>query len=74
VAEKVVSRMVQLVARHFENRQEAFLAAGREYERRRQFTRAIEEYMNCITSAELERAGEAFAALARGHLEALNRQ
>jgi curli biogenesis system outer membrane secretion channel CsgG len=74
VSEKVVSRMVQLVAKHFENRQEAFLGAGREFERRRQFTRAIEEYMNCITSAELERAGERFAALARGQLEELYRQ
>jgi len=74
VAEKVVNRMVQLVAKHFENRQEAFLGAGREFERRRQFTRAVEEYMNCVTSAELERIGERFAALARGHVEDLLRQ
>jgi curli biogenesis system outer membrane secretion channel CsgG len=74
VTARVVNRIVQYVARHFENRQETFLAAGREFQRRRQFTRAIEEYMNCITSAELEKTGERFAGLARGHVEELMRQ
>jgi curli biogenesis system outer membrane secretion channel CsgG/tetratricopeptide (TPR) repeat protein len=74
VTEKTVNRIVQLIAKHFENRQESFLAAGREFQRRRQFTRAVEEYMNCITSAELERTGERFAVVARGHVDELLRQ
>ena len=74
VTGKAVNRIIQLIAKHFENRQEAFLSAGREFQRRRQFTRAIEEYMNCITSAELEKTGERFAALARTHVEELLRQ
>jgi curli biogenesis system outer membrane secretion channel CsgG/tetratricopeptide (TPR) repeat protein len=74
VTEKVVNRMVQLIAKHFANRQEGFLGAGREFERRRQFTRAVEEYMNCIASAELERTGERFAGAARGHVDSLLRQ
>ncbi|MGH7319159.1 MAG: CsgG/HfaB family protein, partial [Candidatus Rokuibacteriota bacterium] len=74
VTEQAVGKIVQFIAKHFENRQESFLSAGREFQRRRQFTRAVEEYMNCITSAELERTGERFAALARNHVEELLRQ
>ncbi len=74
VTQDVVGRLVQRVARHFGNRQEFFLNAGRELQRRRQFTRAVEEYMNCIASAELEGSGQEVAALARQYIEELARQ
>ncbi len=68
-----MSRIVQLIARHYGNRQQYYLEAGRELERRRQFTRAVEEFMNCVASAELEKTGEQQAAQARGHIEELMR-
>jgi curli biogenesis system outer membrane secretion channel CsgG/tetratricopeptide (TPR) repeat protein len=74
VTEKVVVNIVRLIARHYGSRQEYYLNAGRELQRRRQFTRAVEEYMNCTASAELERTGEQFAALAKNHIEDLLRQ
>ncbi len=74
VTEKVVAKIVTLIARHYGNRQQYFLEAGRELSRRRQFTRAVEEYMNCVASAELEGTGEQFATLARSHVEELLRQ
>ncbi len=73
VTEKTVSRIVQLIARHYGNRQQYYLEAGRELERRRQFTRAVEEFMNCVASAELEKTGDQQAAQARGHIEELMR-
>jgi len=73
VTEQAVGKIVQLIAKHFANRQEYYLNFGRELQRRRQFTRAIEEYMNCVTSAELERTGEREAAAAQQHVEELMR-
>jgi len=74
VTEQAVAKIVLLIAKHFENRQEYYLSAGRELQRRRQFTRAVEEFMNCITSAELEKSGEQFATAARSHVEEILRQ
>jgi tetratricopeptide (TPR) repeat protein/curli biogenesis system outer membrane secretion channel CsgG len=73
VSEKTVGRIVQLINRHYGNRQQFYLDAGRELERRRQFTRAVEEYMNCVASSELEKAGAAQAAQARTLIEELMR-
>jgi curli biogenesis system outer membrane secretion channel CsgG len=73
VTEKVVGKIVQLIARHYGSRQQFYLEAGREMQRRRQFTRAVEEFMNCTASAELEKTGEPFAAQARTHIEELMR-
>jgi hypothetical protein len=69
-----VQKIVQLTARHYGSRQNYFLETGRELQRRRQFTRAVEEYMNAIASADLEKTGEQYAALARTHVEELLRQ
>ena len=74
VTQEVVSRLVERIARHYGKRQEFFLNVGRELQRRRQFTRAVEEYMNCIASAEVEGSGQEFAALAQQHVEELLRQ
>jgi curli biogenesis system outer membrane secretion channel CsgG len=74
VTEQVVQKIVQLTARHYGSRQNYFLETGRELQRRRQFTRAVEEYMNAIASADLEKTGEQYAALARTHVEELLRQ
>ena len=74
VTEQVVAKIVQLVAKHYGSRQNYYLESGRELQRRRQFTRAVEEYMNCIASADLEKTGEQYAALARTHVEELLRQ
>jgi tetratricopeptide (TPR) repeat protein len=73
VSEKAVGRIVQLIARHYGNRQQYYLDAGRELQRRRQFTRAIEEYMNCVASSELEKTGAAQAGQARTLIEELMR-
>lgn len=74
VTQRVVGRLVERVNRHFENRAEQFLAAARELEGRRQFTRAVEEYMNCITSAELENRGGELARIAHARIEQLLQQ
>jgi tetratricopeptide (TPR) repeat protein len=74
VTEKVVGKIVALIARHYGSRQQYYLEAGRELQRRRQFTRAVEEYMNSTASAELEKTGEQYAAQARSHIEELMRQ
>lgn len=74
VSEKVVGKIVALIARHYGSRQQYYLEAGRELQRRRQFTRAVEEYMNSTASAELEKTGEPYAAQARNHVEELMRQ
>jgi curli biogenesis system outer membrane secretion channel CsgG/tetratricopeptide (TPR) repeat protein len=74
VSDQVVQKIVQLIAKHYGSRQSYFLETGRELQRRRQFTRAVEEYMNAIASADLEKAGEQYAALARNHVEELLRQ
>ena len=73
VSEKVVGKIVQLIARHYGRRQQFYLEAGRELQRRRQFTRAVEEFMNCVASADLEKTGEPYAAQARSHIEELMR-
>jgi tetratricopeptide (TPR) repeat protein len=72
--DRVVVKIIGMIAGHFRNRAEAFLREGQEQERRRQFTRAIEEYMNCVTAAELEQTGEPAAAAGRRQIEALMRQ
>jgi curli biogenesis system outer membrane secretion channel CsgG/tetratricopeptide (TPR) repeat protein len=74
VTEQVVGKIVGLIARHYGSRQNYFLENGRELQRRRQFTRAVEEYMNCIASADLERTGQQYAAAARELVEELLRQ
>jgi curli biogenesis system outer membrane secretion channel CsgG len=74
VTEQTVQKIVHLVARHYGTRQNYYLETGRELQRRRQFTRAVEEYMNCIASADLEKSGEQYAAQARDHVEELLRQ
>jgi curli biogenesis system outer membrane secretion channel CsgG len=74
VSEKVVGRIVRLIAAHFGNRQQQYLEAGRELQRRRQFTRAVEEFMNCISSSELEKTGEQYAAQALRQVDDLMRQ
>jgi curli biogenesis system outer membrane secretion channel CsgG len=74
VTEQVVGKIVALIARHYGSRQQYYLEAGRELQRRRQFTRAVEEYMNCTASAELEKTGEQYVAQARNHIEELMRQ
>jgi curli biogenesis system outer membrane secretion channel CsgG/tetratricopeptide (TPR) repeat protein len=74
VTEQTVQKIVQLVGKHYASRQSYYLETGRELQRRRQFTRAVEEYMNCIASADLEKTGEQFAGLARDHIEELLRQ
>jgi curli biogenesis system outer membrane secretion channel CsgG len=73
VSEKVVGKIVQLIARHYGSRQQFYLEAGRELQRRRQFTRAVEEFMNSVASADLEKTGEQYAAQARSHIEELMR-
>jgi len=74
VTEQVVGKIVALIARYYGSRQQYYLEAGRELQRRRQFTRAVEEYMNCTASAELEKTGEQYVAQARNHIEELMRQ
>ncbi len=74
VSEKVVGKIVLLIAKHYGSRQQYYLEAGRELQRRRQFTRAIEEYMNSTASADLEKTGEEYAVQARAHIEELMRQ
>jgi curli biogenesis system outer membrane secretion channel CsgG len=74
VTEKVVGKIVMLIGKHYGSRQQYYLEAGRELQRRRQFTRAIEEYMNSTASAELEKTGEEYAVQARAHIEELMRQ
>jgi tetratricopeptide (TPR) repeat protein len=74
VTGKAVVKLVLIVSKRFGTRPEYYLNAGRELQRRRQFTRAVEEYMNSIASAELEKTGEQHAALAEKHVEELLRQ
>lgn len=74
VTEQAATKIVQSIVRHFQNRAEAYLNLGQEMERRRQFTRAVEEYMSAITAAELENAGQPAAAAARAHVDRLLRQ
>jgi tetratricopeptide (TPR) repeat protein len=73
VSEKTVGRIVQLINRHYGNRQQFYLEAGRELQRRRQFTSAVEEYMNCVASAEIDKSGGPHAAQARTLIEELMR-
>jgi tetratricopeptide (TPR) repeat protein/curli biogenesis system outer membrane secretion channel CsgG len=73
VSDNVVGRIVQLINRHYGSRQQFYLDAGRELQRRRQFTRAVEEYMNCVASAELHGSGAQQAAQARTLIEELMR-
>lgn len=74
VTQQAVDEIVGRIADHFESRPEAYLQAGQEFERRRQFTLAIDEYVNCAMSAELRQKGEQFAALAQARAEDLIRQ
>ena len=74
VTEEAVTKVVQSIARHFQNRAEMYLASGQEMERRRQFTRAVEDYMAATIAAELENAGQQAAATARTHIDRLLRQ
>ena len=74
VTDQAVTKIVQLVGQHFGRRQETYFEAGRDFQRRRQSARAVEEYMNCITTAELEGSGAQFASRAGGLLEELLRQ
>jgi curli biogenesis system outer membrane secretion channel CsgG len=74
VTEKVVGKIVLLIGKHYGSRQQYYLEAGRELQRRRQFTRATEEYMNSTASADLEKTGEEYAVQARAHIEELMRQ
>ncbi|HSF01619.1 MAG TPA: hypothetical protein VLA62_01325, partial [Solirubrobacterales bacterium] len=73
VSDAVVGRIVQLINRHYGSRQQFYLDAGRELQRRRQFTRAVEEFMNCVASAELHGTGGQQAAQARTLIEELMR-
>jgi len=74
VTEKLVGRIVRLISDHYGNRQESFLKLGQELQRRRQFTRAVEEYMNSIASGELVGSGGQGAAQAQARVDDLLRQ
>jgi len=74
VTEKAVGRIVRLISTHYGNRQEYFLRLGQELQRRRQFTRAVEEFMNSVASAELVGSGGQVASQAEARVEELLRQ
>jgi hypothetical protein len=74
VTEKAVGRIVRLISSHYGNRQEYFLRLGQELQRRRQFTRAVEEFMNSVASAELVGSGGQVASQAQARVEELLRQ